>query len=61
MKKIANFFKKIFNLFDKCIIMPITRFIFGISQVLTKPNKIFETWLSKSTTLLFISLLLIEK
>lgn len=57
MKKITNFFKKIFNTFDKYIIMPITRFVYGVSQIFTKPNKLFETWLSKSTTLLFISLI----
>ncbi len=56
MKKIINFFKSIFNLFDRHIIMPITRLVFKITQALSKPNKYFETWLSKSTTLLFLSL-----
>lgn len=56
MKKIINFFKLIFNAFDRYIIMPITRLIFKISKAFGKPNKRFETWLSKSTTLLFLSL-----
>ena len=58
MKKIINFFKLIFNAFDRYLIMPITRLIFKITKVFGKPNKHFETWLSKSTTLLFLSLFL---
>lgn len=58
MKKIINFFKLIFNLFDRYIIIPITRFIFRITKTFNKPNKKIETWLSKSTTLLFVSLFL---
>lgn len=58
MKKIINFFKLIFNVFDRYIIIPITRFIFKISKIFNKPNKKIETWLSKSTTLLFVSLFL---
>lgn len=56
MKKMINFFKLIFNAFDRYIIMPITRLVFKISQLFSKPNKYFESWLSKSTTLLFVSL-----
>ena len=58
MKKIINFFKLLFNAFDRYIIMPITRFVFNITKMFSKPNKLFETWLSKSTTLLFVSLFL---
>ena len=58
MKKIVNFFKLMFNAFDRGIIIPITRFVFKISKVFSKPNKKIETWLSKSTTLLFLSLFL---
>lgn len=58
MKKIINFFRLLFNSFDRYIIMPITRFIFKITKTFSKPNKLFETWLSKSTTLLFLSLFL---
>lgn len=58
MKKIANFFKKIINFFDRHLIMPITRVVFKITKKINMPNKKFETWLSKPTTLLFISLFL---
>ena len=58
MKKIISFFKSIFNSFDRYIILPITRIVFKISKTFDKPNKKFETWLSKSTTMLFISLFL---
>lgn len=56
MNKLINFFKNIFNFFDRCVIMPITRLIFKITKRFNIPNKKFETWLSKSTTLLFLSL-----
>lgn len=58
MKKIINFFKLMFNAFDRYIIIPITRFVFKVSKIFNKPNKKFETLLSKSTTLLFLSLFL---
>jgi len=58
MKKIINFFKLLFNAFDRYIIIPITRFVFKVTKVFGKPNKRIETWLSKSTTLLFVSLFL---
>lgn len=58
MKKMINSFKLLFNIFDRYVIMPITRFVFKISKMFNKPNKKIETWLSKSTTLLFISLFL---
>ena len=56
MKKIGNFFKLIFNLFDRYIIMPITRLVFKITKKVNAPSKKFESWLSKPTTLLFLSL-----
>ena len=56
MSKIINFLKRIFNLIDRYIILPITRLIFKISKKLSVPNKKFESWLSKQTTLLFLSL-----
>ena len=57
MKK-TSLLKRMFNVFDRLIIMPITRFIFNIRKRLNRPNKKFETWLSKSSTLLFVSLFL---
>ena len=56
MKKITNFFKLHFNFFDRYIIMPITRLVFKITKRMNVPNKKFESWLSKPTTLLFLSL-----
>jgi len=56
MNKITNFFTNIFKFFDRFVIMPITRLIFRITKRINIPNKKFETWLSKQTTLLFLSL-----
>lgn len=56
MNKIINFFKNLFNLLDKYVIIPITRAVFKLTKRLNVPNKRFETWLSKQTTLLFVSL-----
>ena len=56
MKKKNNFIKNIFNFFDNHVILPITRLVFRITKKLSIPNKKFETWLSKQSTLLFISL-----
>ena len=56
MKKIINFFKYIFNFFDRYVVLPITRLIFKITKKINVPNKRFESWLSKQTTLLFLSL-----
>lgn len=55
MNKKINFLKRLVNFFDRYIIMPITRFIYKITKDI-KPNKKFENWLSKPTTLLFLSL-----
>ena len=56
MKKITNIFKRFIRLFDKYVIMPVTRLVFKITKRINVPNKTFETWLSKQTTLLFLSL-----
>lgn len=56
MNKINNFFNSIFNFFDRHFIMPITRFIYKFTKKVNQPNKRFETWLSRPTTLLFVSL-----
>ena len=53
MKKIIN---GISNIFDKLLILPITRFIFRVRKALSKPSKNIESLISKSSTLLFISL-----
>lgn len=60
MKKIINgiksFFMGIWNIVDKFIIIPITKLVFLINNKLGKSGKKFENWLSKTNTLLFISL-----
>lgn len=58
MKKITSFFKTLFNFFDKYIILPLTRLIYKITKRFNVPNKTFESWISKPTTLLFLSLFL---
>jgi len=58
LKKIANFFKKIFKTIDKFIITPITKGLLLLGDRYDNSGKTVEKWLSKSTTLLFISLVL---
>lgn len=54
LKKFFNGFGKFF---DKKIITPITKLIVKITNSFDKSSKKIENWLSKSSTLLFISLL----
>jgi len=56
MKIISNFLKKIWKLIDKSIIMPITKLVLKITGKFDTSGKKFEGWISKQTTLLFISL-----
>lgn len=56
MNKVISILKKLLKMFDKWIIMPVTRLVLKITKKFSIPNKIFETWLSKPTTLLFVSL-----
>lgn len=62
MKKIIKIFKTFFgaiwNVIDRFIVMPITKFILFINNKLTNSGIKFEGWLSKPTTLLFLSLFL---
>ncbi len=62
MKVIINFFKKIIlfvgNFVNKLIIIPVTKLILIISERFSTSSKKLEFWLSKSNTLLFISLFL---
>ena len=43
MKIIGNILKGIGNIFDKIIIMPITRLVYKISKRTKKPQKTLET------------------
>lgn len=62
MKKICNFFKKIFRaiikFFDKWLITPITKFILMITRGFKNNNKGLDKLLNRKSTLLVISLLL---
>lgn len=61
MKKIFNsvksFFTKIWHAIDKVIVIPITKLILFFNNNLQDSGKKFENWLSKTNTLLFISLI----
>ncbi len=57
-KKTNNSFSKISKFFDKYIIMPITKLVVSISEGFGGKGKVLESWLSKTNTLLFISLFL---
>ena len=60
MKKPKNkfgiFFRNLWKIIDRKIILPITRLILPITDYFTNFGKKLEGWLSKSTTLLFVSL-----
>lgn len=58
MKIIKTFFLKIYGIFDKIIILPITKLIYKITSKFSNSSKKIENWLSKTNTLLFISLFL---
>lgn len=65
MKTIKNlyrtlkaFFRLILKKIDKLFIVPITKFILMISEKTGKNSKIFERWLTRKNTLVFISLIL---
>ena len=55
IKKICIFFSSII---EKIIVLPISKLILIINKKYDKPSKKFENWLSKSNTLLFISLII---
>lgn len=55
MKKIFN---GIFSFFDKILVVPMTKLIYKIRSSLNGSNWRFEAWLSKSNTLLYISLII---
>ena len=60
MKKPKNklfiFFKNIWKIIDRKIILPLTKIVLSISDYFNNFGKKLEGWLSKSTTLLFLSL-----
>lgn len=56
-KTIIKFFKRIWKFIDRKIILPFTKLITFVTDKFSKPGKKFESWLSKTNTLLFISLI----
>ena len=58
MKIIKDILASIYQVIDKVFILPITKFVFRITKKFDRPSKWLENWLSKSNTLLFISLIL---
>ena len=58
MNKKIGFFGKIIRFIDRKIVVPITRFLMKIVKWFSNSNKTLESWLSRSNTLLFISLFL---
>ncbi len=57
-KAIRNFFLSIWRFIDKKIILPITKLVLKITGRVGGQSSVFENWLSKRNTLLFISLAL---
>lgn len=58
IKGIGKFFHAIGSFFDKKIIIPITKLILKITEKFDKSSRKVENWLSKTSTLLFISLII---
>ena len=58
IKVIGNFFHKIGSFFDRKVIIPITKLVVKITDKFDKSSKQFENWLSESSTLLFVSLII---
>lgn len=56
MKKLINFFRNIGKIIDRKIIVPITKLVLMITSKFDKSGRKFENWLSKTNTLLFVSL-----
>lgn len=58
MNKKIGFFGKIGRFIDRKIVVPTTRFLVKIGKFFSNSNKTLENFLSKSNTLLFVSLIL---
>lgn len=58
MKKNKNIFSKIATFFDRKVAVPVTKLVIKITGGMDKSGKKIEKWLSKTNTLLFISLIL---
>lgn len=58
MNKKPGIFKRMARFIDKKIIVPITKTIMRFGKKISGSNRTLETWLSRSNTLLFVSLFL---
>lgn len=58
IQTISHFFNRIWRFIDRKIIVPITKLILKLTGNFDNSGKRFENWLSRPTTLLFISLFL---
>lgn len=58
MKKLRKFLRAIIHFIDKRIVVPITKVLLRTTGHFDKSGRRFENWLSKTNTLLFISLFL---
>ena len=57
-KPIKNFFVSIAKFVDKFIVIPITKFFLSITNFFDKNGKYFEKWITKTNSLIFISLIM---
>ena len=57
-KPLKIFFRNIWKIIDRRIVVPITKVVLFISDSLKNSSKKVEKWLSKTNTLLFLSLFL---
>ncbi len=57
-KKLKSFGQGIYSVLDKLIITPISKLVYRIGKILNKNNGRIEKFLNKSTTLLYLSLVL---
>ena len=58
MNKKIGFFGRLWRFIDRKIIVPVTRFLMNFVRWFSNSNKALESFLSRSNTLLFISLFL---
>ena len=58
MKKLSSIFSAIYSFFDKYFLAPLTRLIYKITVKSDASGRKFENFLSKQSTLLFLSLFL---
>lgn len=57
-KPIKRIYTSISNFINKILVIPISKLIYNITKRFDKKSKVFENWLSRSNTLLFISLII---